>query len=87
MSSGLFRRSLLRRTPTKMILRAFRKWFLESVGHDGLNRMLDGFNDRSAYALCTFAFSRGPGTEPILFEGRTEVDPNGMAMFWFFHVF
>ncbi|KAG0051783.1 hypothetical protein BGZ83_003309 [Gryganskiella cystojenkinii] len=48
------------------------KWFLEGVGHDGLNKMLDGFDDRSAFALCTFALSEGPGTEPILFEGRND---------------
>ncbi|KAI9202422.1 inosine triphosphate pyrophosphatase-like protein [Polychytrium aggregatum] len=48
------------------------KWFLESLGHDGLNKMLIGFGDRSAYALCTFAYSEGPGAEPILFEGRTD---------------
>ncbi|KAF9586066.1 hypothetical protein BGW38_010056, partial [Lunasporangiospora selenospora] len=48
------------------------KWFLDGVGHEGLNRMLDGFDDRSAFALCTFALSKGPGTEPILFEGRTD---------------
>jgi Ham1 family len=38
----------------------------------GLNRMLDGFQTRAAWALCTFAYSAGPGSEPILFEGRTE---------------
>ena len=38
----------------------------------GLNRMLDGFPTRAAWALCTFAYSAGPGTEPILFEGRTD---------------
>ncbi|KAI8812864.1 Ham1-like protein [Cladochytrium replicatum] len=31
------------------------KWFLESLGTTGLPKMLDGFPDRSAYALCTFA--------------------------------
>ena len=35
--------------------------------------MLDGFDDRSAYALCTFAYCEGPGHEPIVFEGRTPV--------------
>ena len=35
--------------------------------------MLAGFEDKSAYALCTFAYSTGPGAEPILFEGRTNV--------------
>ncbi|RKP15261.1 inosine triphosphate pyrophosphatase [Piptocephalis cylindrospora] len=47
------------------------KWFMESLGHDGLNRMLVGFGDKSATATCTFALSNGPGTEPIIFEGRT----------------
>lgn len=35
--------------------------------------MVDSFEDRTAEAVCTFAFCRGPGTEPILFQGRTEV--------------
>lgn len=47
------------------------KWFLESLGHDGLNKMLAGFDDKTAYALCTFGYCE-PGQEPILFEGRTE---------------
>ena len=34
--------------------------------------MLDGFQTRAAWALCTVAYSAGPGTEPILFEGRTD---------------
>ncbi|RHZ89189.1 hypothetical protein Glove_18g102 [Diversispora epigaea] len=60
------------------------KWFLGKLGHDGLNRMLAGFEDKSAYALCTFAYSTGPGSEPILFEGRTEgkiVPPRGPTDF------
>ena len=46
---------------------------MDKLGHDGLNKMLAGFEDKSAYALCTFAYSSGPGAEPILFEGRTNV--------------
>ena len=38
----------------------------------GLNKMLVGFPDKSATAICTFAYSAGPGSEPILFEGKTE---------------
>lgn len=49
------------------------KWFQDSIGHVGLNKMLDGFDDRSAYALCTFAYCEGPGHEPIIFEGKTHV--------------
>lgn len=47
------------------------KDFLGKLGHDGLNRMLAGFDDKSATALCTFAFSPGPHADPILFEGTT----------------
>jgi len=35
--------------------------------------MLAGFEDKSGYALCTFAYSPGPGHEPVIFEGRTDV--------------
>lgn len=35
--------------------------------------MLDSFDDRSAEAVCTFAFSNGPGEEPLIFQGRTLV--------------
>ena len=48
------------------------KWFLEAVGHDGLNRMLAGFEDKTAYAQCIFAYAPGGGAEPLLFTGRTE---------------
>lgn len=40
----------------------------------GLNKMLVGFNNTNAHALCTFAYCAGPGEEPILFEGRTDGD-------------
>ncbi|KAI0650904.1 Maf/Ham1 [Trametes meyenii] len=48
------------------------KYFLKELGHDGLNKLLVGFPTNAAWALCTFAYSAGPGTEPILFEGRTD---------------
>ncbi|GAA6029897.1 hypothetical protein JCM8097_009159 [Rhodosporidiobolus ruineniae] len=48
------------------------KYFMKSVGHEGLNNMLAGFPSKKATAICTFAYSAGPGTEPILFEGHTE---------------
>ena len=52
--------------------------------------MLDGFNTRAAWALCTLAYSAGPGTEPILFEGRTDgriVPPRGSPKFGWGPVF
>ena len=52
--------------------------------------MLAGFNTKDAWALCTFAYSAGPGAEPILFEGRTEgriVPARGTANFGWDAVF
>jgi len=48
------------------------KDFLAVCGHDGLNRLLVGFEDKSAYAQCIFAYAAAPGAEPLLFVGRTE---------------
>lgn len=40
----------------------------------GLHQLLAGFEDKSAYALCTFAFSTGDPSEPVrLFRGQTSV--------------
>jgi hypothetical protein len=52
------------------------------AGREGLNRMLDGFTTRTARALFTLVYSSGPGTEPILLEGRTDgriVPPRGLS--------
>ena len=46
------------------------KWFLDKLGHDGLNRLLGNFDDRTAYAQCVFAFCAGPTSEPVIFDGR-----------------
>ncbi|GJE87508.1 non-canonical purine NTP pyrophosphatase [Phanerochaete sordida] len=48
------------------------KHFLKGLGLDGLNTLLQGFPTTKAWALCTFAYSAGPGTEPIIFEGRVD---------------
>lgn len=48
------------------------KHFLDRIGHSGLNRMLRGFEDKGAYALCTFAYCGGVDEEPMVFAGRTE---------------
>ena len=66
------------------------KWFLEKVGPAGLRKLLDGFEDRSGYALCTFAFAAGPGVEPQVFEGKTDgtiVAPRGPTDFGWDPVF
>ncbi|KAJ9080146.1 acetyl-coenzyme A synthetase 2 [Entomophthora muscae] len=60
------------------------KWFLEKLGHDGLNKILLGYESKNASAVCTFAYSEGPGFEPILFQGITKgsiVPPQGPINF------
>lgn len=51
----------------------YSKWFLQALGPQDLHKMLDAFEDKTAYAVATFAYSAGPGQEPILFQGKTEV--------------
>lgn len=48
------------------------KLFLKSCGHEGLNHMLDGFVDRSAYAKTIVAFTSENGCNVHVFEGRTD---------------
>jgi inosine triphosphate pyrophosphatase len=58
------------------------KWFLAKLGHEGLglNQLLAGFSDKSAYALCIVSFVAGPNQHPVTFIGRTDgkiVPPRG----------
>ena len=47
------------------------KWFLEKLGASGLHQLLAGFEDKSAYAQCVFAYFDGSTmTEPKTFDGR-----------------
>ncbi|XP_043461771.1 inosine triphosphate pyrophosphatase [Leptopilina heterotoma] len=47
------------------------KWFLDKLGADGLHTMLNGWDDKTAQAVCTFAYTEGPNEPVILFQGRT----------------
>ncbi|KAL7081327.1 hypothetical protein ACP275_14G033200 [Erythranthe tilingii] len=47
------------------------KWFLEKLGHQGLNNLLMAYEDKSAYALCVFSLALGPNADPITFLGKT----------------
>uniref|UniRef100_A0A673YIA1 Inosine triphosphate pyrophosphatase n=1 Tax=Salmo trutta TaxID=8032 RepID=A0A673YIA1_SALTR len=56
------------------------KWFLDKLRPEGLYKMLAGFEDKSAWALCTFAFCPGKEEPVQLFRGITEghiVEPRG----------
>ncbi|KAI9859393.1 MAG: nucleoside triphosphate pyrophosphohydrolase ham1 [Trichoglossum hirsutum] len=39
---------------------------------EGLNNLLAAYDDKTAQAVCTFAYSEGPGKEPKIFQGRTD---------------
>jgi len=47
------------------------KWFMD-IGLKGLHDLLCGFEDKSAYALATFAYTDGPDKPVHLFEGRVD---------------
>ena len=53
--------------------RSHSKWFLQAIGHEGLNNLLLPYEDKSAQAVCTFAYCEGPGAEVRIFEGRVDV--------------
>lgn len=59
---------------------AYIKWFLEKLGQDNLYKLIDGFEDKSAQAVCTLAFARDENSDVILFKGITDgkiVAPRG----------
>ncbi|KAK3713897.1 nucleoside triphosphate pyrophosphohydrolase ham1 [Vermiconidia calcicola] len=47
------------------------KWFLKALGVHQFHKLLAGFDDKSAQAVCTFGYCEGPGHEVIIFQGRT----------------
>ncbi|KAJ1609027.1 hypothetical protein OIY81_2499 [Cryptosporidium canis] len=57
------------------------KWFLKSVGAQGLFNMLQGYQDKSAYAMTLIGYFDGSSmSEPIIFQGRIDgeiVKPSG----------
>lgn len=61
------------------------KWFLEALGPAGLFKMLEGFQDKTGYAQCVFAYFDGSTMkEPVLFDGRVNgiiVEPRGQTTF------
>jgi inosine triphosphate pyrophosphatase len=56
-----------------MVCTIYMVMYVCSYGSLGLNKLLAAYEDKSAYALCTFSFTWGPDQEPLTFEGRTEV--------------
>ena len=57
---------------------------METLGNDGLPKMLAGFEDKSATAMTIYAYLEAEDAEPVLFVGETEgsiVKPRGIAKF------
>ena len=42
------------------------------IGRENLPKLLSDFEDKTAYAQCTFAYCEGKGHEPIIFVGRCD---------------
>lgn len=60
------------------------KWFLDKLEPEGLNTLLTGWEDKSAEAVCTFAYCSGHNNEVLLFQGITKgtiVPPRGSRDF------
>ncbi|KAK6619379.1 hypothetical protein RUM44_003761 [Polyplax serrata] len=57
------------------------KWFLDKLGPEGLHKLLSSWEDKSATAVCTIAYSPGgENDDVILFQGKTTgniVEPRG----------
>ncbi|XP_026487525.1 inosine triphosphate pyrophosphatase [Vanessa tameamea] len=61
------------------------KWFLDKLEPEGLHKLLTGWEDKSAEAVCTFAYSSGNSDDDIvIFQGITKgtiVPPRGSRDF------
>lgn len=66
------------------------KWFLKTIGCDGLAKLTDSFDDKTAYAQCIITLMLNDNSDPILFHGivnGTIVQPRGQKSFGWDPVF
>lgn len=69
---------------------AYIRAFTDKLTPLELSKLLDGFEDKSAYVACSIGFCEGPGKEPIVFTGRVDgtiVSPRGSGGFGFDPIF
>lgn len=60
------------------------KWFLEKLGHEGLNRLLLGWEDKSALAMTCLGLKMSADSEVVILQGITRgriVPPRGQGNF------
>ena len=50
------------------------KWFLDKIGHQGLNNLLVAYEDKTGYALCTLAYTtiNDPESDVVVVSGKTD---------------
>jgi non-canonical purine NTP pyrophosphatase (RdgB/HAM1 family) len=63
---------------------ALTKWFLQSVGNEGLLKMLSGEEDRSARAVCAVAIAAADGAPRVFvgeMRGSISLEPRGSSGF------
>jgi len=66
------------------------KWFLKAVGCDGLSKLSDSFDDKTAYAQCVITVMMNDINDPVLLRGivnGTIVQPRGQKSFGWDPVF
>lgn len=56
------------------------KEFVKSIGTMNLPRLLSGWADKKATAVCTFAMCTFPELEVAIFQGKTSVQNNGLSL-------
>uniref|UniRef100_U5EJX5 Inosine triphosphate pyrophosphatase n=1 Tax=Corethrella appendiculata TaxID=1370023 RepID=U5EJX5_9DIPT len=48
------------------------KWFLEKLGPEGLYKMVENYEDKSAQAVCTISYTENDNERVYLFQGITQ---------------
>ncbi|KAK8866886.1 nucleoside triphosphate pyrophosphohydrolase ham1 [Tritrichomonas musculus] len=69
---------------------AYIRAFTDKLTPLEMSKMLDGFEDKSAYVTCSIGYCAGPGQEPVVFTGRVDgkiVPPRGNGGFGFDPIF
>ena len=66
------------------------KWALKSLGNEKLYKLLDGFEDKSGYAICMYCYYNSKIDEYSIFSGKTDgliVKPRGSLNFGWDSIF
>ena len=69
---------------------AYIRAFTDKLTPLEISKILDGFDDKSAYVTCSIGFCAGPDAEPVVFTGRVDgtiVRPRGDGGFGFDPIF